>query len=430
MKYKQGHSDCIPSLRSRSRTYFCNFLTLIAGCLALSFAIDANSNTARAQTCGEEYVLKEGETLADIAARTYGDPRRWTIIFYANQDKIGNNVSLIVPGLKVRLPCVGGAANRSAAAAPAQPAAPAAAPAASATNDSSDTIVVSSLVRRIEFLTADDYAPFTGRSLEGGGMITEVLNKAMNIVKSETGGKLDFNVSWVNDWTAHLNPLLLNRAFDVGFPWIRPDCTDAANLEPESRFRCSRFFFSEPLYEFKLQLFVAQNSPISSLDTNVIQGRTLCRPAGYAMEALDANGRNWLSQDKIVLLRPAAVDDCFRLLRDGTIDGVVINELVGLSSVNALNLKTAVRPVDAPLSLNTLHVVVSKTHPHARTMLYYINEGMRRLRDRGEYDSVVERHLLKFWNAQSNEPDPALANAPAATATTDNAATDTNSTAN
>src|SRR5262249_36449217 len=63
---------------------------------------------SQAQTCGTDYTIKEGETLAQIAARVYGNPAQWTIIFYANQDRLGTNVSLLVPGFTLRIPCAGG----------------------------------------------------------------------------------------------------------------------------------------------------------------------------------------------------------------------------------------------------------------------------------------------------------------------------------
>src|SRR5262245_39671981 len=57
---------------------------------------------AAAQTCGTDYTIKEGETLAQIAARVYGNPTQWTIIFYANQDRLGTSESLLVPGFTLR----------------------------------------------------------------------------------------------------------------------------------------------------------------------------------------------------------------------------------------------------------------------------------------------------------------------------------------
>src|SRR5262245_40444357 len=54
------------------------------------------------QSCGTDYTIKEGQTLAQIAARVYGNPAQWTVIFYANQDRLGDNVSMLVPGLALQ----------------------------------------------------------------------------------------------------------------------------------------------------------------------------------------------------------------------------------------------------------------------------------------------------------------------------------------
>src|SRR5260370_25303399 len=81
--------------------------------LAVSVAGSLLSHMAAAQTCGTEYKIKEGETLAQIAARVYGNPTQWTVIFYANQDRLGTNASLLVPGLAIALPCIGGAAPQT-----------------------------------------------------------------------------------------------------------------------------------------------------------------------------------------------------------------------------------------------------------------------------------------------------------------------------
>ena len=187
-------------------------------------AIDAQL----AQTCGTDYTIKEGETLAQIAARVYGNPAQWTVIFYANQDRLGTNVSLLVPGLALRLPCIGGAQPPQPAAADCDHAGP------DGDADASETaFIISSLLRRVEFLTADGFAPYTGRSLEGGGMLTQVIGSAMGLIKEEAKGRFDFGISWVNDWAAHLNPLLLTRAFDVGFPWARPDCEGGSQSRSE-----------------------------------------------------------------------------------------------------------------------------------------------------------------------------------------------------
>jgi polar amino acid transport system substrate-binding protein len=360
---------------------------------------------AAAQTCGTEYTLREGETLAQIAARVYGNPAQWTVIFYANQDRLGDNVSMLVPGLALRIPCIGG---QQAAKPPPIDKAPTGPPPAS-----SDTgFVISSVLRRVEFLTADGFAPYTGRSLEGGGMLTQVINSAMGLVKDEAKGRFDYGISWVNDWAAHLNPLLLTRAFDVGFPWARPDC-EAAGLDQSSAFRCQRFFFSDPLYEVITGLFVRKGSKIRSLRRAEVAGATLCRPAGYPIHELDKGGRNWVKDGLVTLIRPPSVDECFRLLDNGTVDGVAEAELAGRASILSLGLGDKVHMLDQPLAFTTYHVLVSKSHPHARTILYYVNASLEKLREGGEYDRIIERHLARFWEAQTG-PSSAIGNVPAA----------------
>jgi polar amino acid transport system substrate-binding protein len=360
---------------------------------------------SQAQSCGTDYTIKEGETLAQIAARVYGNPAQWTIIFYANQDRLGTNVSLLVPGFTLRIPCVGGGQQ-------AQPLPPISTTPAQTQAPSEASIIISSLVRRIEFLTADGFAPFTGRSLEGGGMLTQVIAAAMGLVKDEAKGRFDYGVSWVNDWSAHLNPLLLTRAFDVGFPWPRPNC-DGVNLEPTSQFRCQRFFFSEPLYEVITGLFVQTSSRFKSLRNEEIAGATLCVPAGQPVHQLDDYGRGWVRDNKIVLMRPPTVDECFRLLDAATVDAVVESELAGRASITSLGLADKVRMIEQPVALTTFHVLVSKSHPHARTILYYVNSSLEKLRESGEYDRIVERHLARFWEAQG-VPNPAISIMPAA----------------
>jgi polar amino acid transport system substrate-binding protein len=362
-------------------------------------------NTAIAQTCGTDYTIKEGETLAQIASRVYGNPSQWTAIFYANQDRLGGNVSMLVPGLALRLPCIGGV--QPPVALPPAATTPAQAPPAD------QGFIISSLVRRVEFLTADGFAPYTGRSLEGGGMLTQVINASMGLIKDEAKGRFDYGISWVNDWAAHLNPLLLTRAFDVGFPWARPDC-EGGNLDQSSLFRCQRFFFSEPLYEVITGLFVRSNSKVRTLRREEIAGKTLCRPAGYPLHEFDKGGRNWVKDGIVTLMRPPSVDECFRMLDNGTVEAVAEAELAGRASISSLGLGEKVRMLDQPLALTTYHVLISKSHPHARTILYYVNSSLGKLRESGEYDRIIERHLSRFWEGQSAPPSPAIGATPAA----------------
>ena len=120
-----------------------------------------------------------------------------------------------------------------------------------------------------------------------------------------------------------------------------------------------------------------------------------------------------MKEGKITLIRPPTIDECFRLLDSGTVDGVVEAELTGRASIASLGLGDRVRIIDQPVALTTYHVLISKTHPHARTILYYMNSSLTKLRESGEYDRIIERHLARFWDAQSAAPNPAIGATPA-----------------
>ncbi len=374
----------------------------------LSAAASMQVPVAQAQTCGSDYTIKEGESLADIAARVYGSSSQWPVIFYANQDKMGTNASMLVPGLVIRIPCKSGQApspaKPAAAATPAPAPQPAPAKAAGgAISSGGGGIELSSVVRQIQFLTADGYTPFTDRSLPNGGMITQIVSSSMNLIKKQSGGDFNYNVSWVNDWAAHLNPLLITRAFDAGFPWLKPDCANAAELSRDAKYRCQKFFFSDPLYEVFTVLFVKADSPITFAKDDEIIGKSLCLPVGQSTHELDKGGRNWVKDKKITLLRPQNVEECFRLLDSGGVNAVVTPDLTGKSVAAALGISDKVKALKRPVAIGTLHVIVPKTHPHASTMLYYINTAVGKLRDSGEYDKIVDNQMSRFWTAQEHK---------------------------
>ena len=75
-------------LRSRQGVRWLTRLLVILGFVAAVAGI-LRPGTVDAQTCGTEHTVKEGDTLAQIAARAYGNPTQWTVIFYANQDRLG-----------------------------------------------------------------------------------------------------------------------------------------------------------------------------------------------------------------------------------------------------------------------------------------------------------------------------------------------------
>ncbi|HKJ61411.1 MAG TPA: transporter substrate-binding domain-containing protein, partial [Hyphomicrobiales bacterium] len=347
--------------------------------------------------CGSDYVIQEGETLAGIAQRVYGDSSQWSLIFYANQDRLGSNMTLLVPGQAIRIPCI----------APAQrPDVQANAPATQSAPAESASFELSSMVTHIEFLTAEGYTPYADRTLQNGGLLLDLLTTSMGLIEEQSKGSFSHNISWVNDWAAHLNPLLITRAFDVGIPWTKPDCSDPSALDTSSRYRCQKFFFSDPLYEDVTALFLKNDSPITFKTDDEILGKTLCQTRGSSTFHLNMEGRGWLTGNKIVLMQPQTPEECFRLLDNGTVDAVVISDLTGRAIAASMGVLDHIRVAERPVHIETLHAIIAKTHPHARTILYYINSSFARLRDEGQYDKIVSSHLDRFWSSLEQTSSP------------------------
>jgi polar amino acid transport system substrate-binding protein len=363
-----------------------------------------------AQSCGTNYVLKPGDTLADIARIVYGSPGQWSVIYYANQDRLGQSATLLVPGLALKIPCLG-AQNK--------PVTQAALPPSTGTppvNAAPPAFQLSVMLKRIEFLTAEGYAPFTGRNLPEGGLLIDLLRASMNLIKDEARGGFDFQVSWVNDWAAHLNPLLITRALDAGIPWAKPDCANSAGLDRAGEYICQKFFFSDPFYESVSVMFMRNDAAFDFEKPDQIIGKTLCRMRGGSTQELDKDGRNWLKDSKITLMQPQMAEDCFRLLDERTVDGVVIAELTGQAMASEMGMADRVHASNRPLNIETMHVIIAKTHPHARTVLYYVNSALAKLRDSGAYDAIAAKHLEQFWNATAGQPPASPERQPASPA--------------
>ena len=348
---------------------------------------------ASAQTCGSEYMLKPGDTLASIARTAYGNASQWSIIYYTNQDRLGNNVALLVPGLSLKIPCLAEAGKPVEAKPVETP------PVGGWSTTETTPIQLSSMLKRIDFLTAEGYAPFTGRDLPQGGMLVDLLQEAMKLIKDQAKGDFDYQVSWVNDWSAHLNPLLITRAFDAGIPWSKPDCGHPETLDKAGQYICQKFFFSDPLYESVTVLFVRNDGSFNFERDEQIRGKTLCRTKGWSTYDLDKGGRNWVKDGKITLMQPQRAEDCFRMLDEGIVDAVAIAELTGRAVAGAMGMSDRIHAASRAINIETMHVIIAKTHVSARTVLYYVNSALARLKETGAYDAITAKHLEQFWGA-------------------------------
>jgi len=343
------------------------------------------AGVASADTCGGTYVVRPGDSLSAISDRLYKNAGYWTTIHNNNINTIGPRANALRVGMKLNLTCIDGLPvglqGGTAVSNVVQTSAPA--PTAS--------VLPKPSVQRgkIFLLTGDDFAPFTDRKLDNGGLLAEVVTSAMKASVGEQG----FETFWVNDWSSHLTALMPAGVMEMAYPWARPDC----EADPSNQ-RCVDFHFSKPVFEYLVLMYVDKSRPVPFATDSDIHGRTICRPAGYLTHMLDKDGRNWVSGNKITLARPDKVSECFEMLAEGEVDGVILNEFTARDAIFSLGLQDQIEPVlERPVSITGLHVLIHKTHPEAEAMLNTVDRGLDAIKADGQYQEIVNRHMAAIW---------------------------------
>jgi polar amino acid transport system substrate-binding protein len=328
-------------------------------------AVWALAAGSAAADCDLLHTVAAGDTVFTIAQQYYADHTQWSVIYYGNQESLGGTLFDLTPGLQLRVPCIGGD--------------DAAADATPLRLDGGAEMVL---------LTGSDFAPFTDRDWVGQGMVTELVNAALE----EMPQPVTYEIAWEDDWARHPPLMLEQRQADMGFPWLKPDCT-----ETPGEGHCADFLFSDPLMEVLVMLFVRSDATFRFERDTDLHGRTLCRPEGYFRHDLDRADRQWLTNGLVTLVEADSPDACFELLMLGQVDAVSVNEFLGLTKISELGLSGLVRPMDRPVSIEGLHVVIPKRHHRATAFLYRFNAGLASLRASARYDEIVSRHLGLFW---------------------------------
>ena len=371
---------------------------LVLGCTALTLT----SGLAAAQEiCGTHEVVA-GDNLRYIARAAYGDPDLYRLIYAANIDQIGAKADHIEIGMILRLPCAEGqsaatpqpeaeAAVQPAAAqpAPAEPepavAAPVVAPEPAVTAPPADPATAPQLTLRI--VTGNNFAPYVDETLPGGGMFTQLVEMAV----FRADPSIPYSLTFINDWQAHIDALLPSLAYDLSYPWIRPDCDAPATLNASDLSRCENFVFSAPFLEIVDGFFTRRdNDLLAATRYSDLIGKRICRPEGFTTGVLEANG---LVAGQIELSRPERAADCFEALANGTVDVVSIDAEVGDSVIARLGLVKEVEQNPHLATLTSLHVIAHKSNLRAVDMLARLDEGIVEMYESGEWYEIVSTAL-------------------------------------
>lgn len=351
-------------------------------CLA-ALSLTSFASVAQAQECGVPYTVKSGDSLSQIASDVYGSAGDFQIIYSANSATIGPNPGIIAVGMKLDIPC----ANEVMAASTANE---------DAIRQSETTeSLPAPTVDMIRIAAGGNWAPFLSEEQAQGGMLTEIVNVAL----ANAEGNPEYRIDFINDWGAHLTPLVSDHRYDFSLAWFQPNCAIVDRLSDDSKFRCNNLMWSEALFEQILGYYtrVGEEAPKTYSD---ILGKTVCRPAGYSTFMLEEHD---LVEPNVTMVRADSPQECFIGLADGRYDVVALAVDTSDGVINSEGLADQV-VYNEPLSqVLTVHAVISNTNPNAKLYLDTLDKSLLKMKADGQWFNIVRRHLSEFRNANSNQ---------------------------
>ena len=340
--------------------------------LALVLLVTTAPERAAAQEACEYYRVKKGESLREISQAAYGD-KEFRRIYRANAAEIGRNPNIIPVGIVLRLPCLDGSLPGEKVAA-----------------EAGTTEGV------ISFVTANGYLPYTDESLSNRGLFTHLVSMAMLRAKPE----MPVEVTFVNDWAAHLETLLPRQAFDASFPWTRPGCETQGKLTTVELYACQNFVYSDPFYEVVDGFFSRADTPFAEIvEAAGLEGTTICRPEGYPTGHLDEMG---LMPPAVTLVQPTSAYACFQQLMAGKVDLVAFDTRAAERVVMDMGLDNQVSENPYLYGIEPLRVALHKSNPKSAEIIEALNTGLGIMLQSGEWNAIVSDGLKEQPTALVN----------------------------
>lgn len=367
-------ADAIPKGDHKANT-----MALLAATVTLAFCAVGLGGEASAQhpaACGQGYVVERGDTLFKIAERVYGDGWIYKKVFRANRDLLPTEAAIEI-GDEIFLPCFDGNGPQTRVDAIALGLIGSAAVAADAAPAEAPTAEPGAAVTAV---SDSGFGRFAGKQLTNGGIMTDILARA---IESASPG-IGLNAVFIEDRSAHLD-LLAQGAFQIGYPWTRPDCEDSS-IDAGARRLCDEFTFSAPVIETSVGFFVRlQDWPEPPRTRAELAGRKICRTeTGFALSLILPG----IAADEQV----SAADQCFDDLMSGLVDAVAIDRHEAREVIAELDEGSYLLEATDLATSQTMHAIAPTARADAVAALNSIDQGTGALMGSGMWFEIIVSH--------------------------------------
>ena len=213
-----------------------------------------------------------------------------------------------------------------------------------------------------------------------GGVFAELIRASLS------GEQL--RLSWTHDAAAATAKIGGEQGLQLGLGWRRPDCKVPANEA-----LCDRFVFSQPVFQALDVFFVRHGGDFSFLHDSDVAGRSVCAAADADLTSLDEQGRHWLKQDIITLLRRPSLADCLAALEHSDVDAVFGDQMAGQERLELAGFAGRIDVVDRPVAVRDLSAAASKSGPNAAELIGRLDAGLAALKANGQYAEIILSRL-------------------------------------
>lgn len=220
----------------------------------------------------------------------------------------------------------------------------------------------------VRLVTGDDYAPLTGKSLAGSGVLSEVVQAAF------ARSAMSSTLAWQPWNRGYL--MTLRGEYDATFPYIRTEQRERDVL------------YSAPLYVSRQHLFSRAEDAFEAERLTHGGRLRLCHPLGWQ---LPRNIQAQVEQGRLIRHSPRGLATCAQLLLLGRDDLFVADLLLGRYALAATGAPRQRFHVSrAVLGRQTMHLIVPRSRAGAEGLIERFNQGLAGLRASGDYQQLVD----------------------------------------
>ncbi len=220
----------------------------------------------------------------------------------------------------------------------------------------------------LRLVSGNDYAPFTGEQLPGGGMISQLVRAALD------EGDIASTLEW-RPWNRGYQ-MTLQGEYDATFPYMR-----TAERERE-------YVYSEPLFVAEQHLYSRAGEVFEADNLATRVGARICYPLGWQPPAAI---QQLVDEGRLIRHSPPGLEECANLLLLKRDDFFVSDLRLGQAALRATGapLSRFRRSIEV-FSSSPLHLIVPRQHPRADEIIARFNTGLASLRASGKYQRIIE----------------------------------------